>query len=109
MDSILGGNEVRKRAWALEKFCTGIFKSPPAVAAWGAAESGAKAPGTEVGGGGSQMTCTRGVMYSVMRVKLGVVGEGEEDGLEATAKSEEHLSHRQAQESQGPGRGNNPS
>lgn len=107
LDSILGGNEVRKRAWALEEFCTRILKSPPALTAWGASESGAKAPGTGVGSWGPWMTCTSGVMYNGMRIKLGVLGEGEEDGLEATARSKEHLSHWQAQESQGPGRENN--
>ena len=83
VDSVLGGNEARKLAWALEDFCTGRLKSPPTVTVWGASESGAKAPGTEVGGLGPWMTCTSGVMYSVMRVKLGVLGEREEDGLEA--------------------------
>lgn len=106
VDSVLGGDEARKLAWALEDFCTGRLTSPPAVTARGAGESGAKAPGTEVGGWGPWMTCTAGVRYSVMRVKLGVLGEREEDGLEATVRSKERLSHWQAQECKGPGREN---
>lgn len=42
-----------------------------------------------------------------MTARPRVLGEGEEDSLEAMVKSKEHLSHWQAQESQRPGRENN--